>query len=378
MITAELFSPVWLITAGIIWAVYAIIILRYYKGWLTLESFNAPSGPPWEKVSVIIPCHNEEASLPLLIRDLINQDYPEELLEIIFVNDHSTDHTGKIIQQAARDTSSVRAIQNEGKGKKEALLSAIRQSSYPFIISTDADVSVKPRWVSTMVALYKSSRARFIAGPVMIIPEKGFLSKFQALEFFSLVGAGMGAAASGHPIYCNGANIAYEKSILSLTTDPFRKPIPSGDDVFLLQTVKKYAPGSIRFLKSQDATVITAGEKSLTAFLRQRIRWASKGPGYHDTDMMLTACFVLGINLFITFFFLVAFFHPGRLIIAFSLLFLKSIPDFLLLYSVTSYFKQKNLMLWFPISQLLYPFYSVITGIAGIMMSLRQRKSGYW
>ncbi len=371
-------TPAFLLITGFLWLVYGVMILWFLKGWISLKDYTAPKLTFSEKVSVIVPCRNEEGHLPHLIRDLLAQDYPSQLTEIILADDHSTDHTREIMSEASRKHSFIKIIQNQNKGKKEALLSAIRECSSDFILTTDADVHLEPRWITTIVSFYEHTGARFIAGPVAMITEKKIISKFQSLEFYSLIGAGTGAASAGHPIYCNGANLAYEKNLLNLAPNPLHKEIESGDDVFLLHTVKKYASGTIRFLKSRDATVRIKGKKNVSTFIRQRIRWASKSPGYKDFDTLFTAWVVLLVNLLIVFFFVAAFFQGRWLVPSLVFLFLKSIPDFLLLFSVTSYFKQRNLLIWFPFLQLIYPFYIVITGLAGIAMYPFRKKAGSW
>lgn len=371
-------SPAWLLLAGFLWLVYGVMILWFFKGWISLQDYTAPKLSFSEKVSVVVPCRNEEKRLSLLIHDLLAQDYPSRLTEIILVDDHSTDHTSEIMQEASRKHSFIKVIQNQNKGKKEALLSAIRACSSDFILTTDADVHLEPRWITTTVSFHKHTGARFIAGPVEMIQGKSIISKCQALEFYSLIGAGMGAAAAGQPLYCNGANMAFKKEIFSLSPDPLKKDIQSGDDVFLLHMVKKHAPEVIGILKSRDAAVSVPAEEHLNAFLRQRTRWASKGPGYKDFDILFTAWTVLLVNLFVVVSLFAGISYLGWLILAVGFLFLKSIPDFLLLFSVTSYFKQRKLLIWFPLLQLIYPFYIVSTGLAGIAVYPFRKKAGSW
>ena len=345
---------------------YAGMIFWFRKGWNNLETFEKECDTPEEKITVIIPCFNEEKNLPPLIMSLEKQNYPSDLTEIILVDDHSTDHTWEIMQKAARDHATYKVFRNKGRGKKEALLTAVEKSSGLLILTTDADARPGPEWISVLVAFRQQTGCGFIAGPVSSPPGKSFLSRFRSLEFYSLVGAGTGAAGTGHPLYCNGANLTYEKKLLENTADPLKNNIRSGDDVFLLHTVKSKHPGTVRFLKSVKATVTVSEKPGFGAFFRQRTRWASKSPGYRDSDTILTALVVFCLNLFITGSFLAGIFQPARFVWTFILLLIKSIPDYLLLREVTSFFGVTQLMKDFPASQLLYPFYLTATALAGL------------
>ena len=59
-------------------------------------------------VSVVIAARNEEKNLPDLIQDLVNQEYPLDQLEVIIVDDRSTDFTAKILKEAAENYAVVK------------------------------------------------------------------------------------------------------------------------------------------------------------------------------------------------------------------------------------------------------------------------------
>ncbi|MCD6201419.1 MAG: glycosyltransferase [Bacteroidales bacterium] len=360
------FSPLLQGTLLLTLSLYAGMILWFLKGWINLPVFEEICRLPDEKISVIIPCRNEQENLPDLIRALTHQSYPAALTEIFLVDDHSTDHTGEIMELAAKEHARIKTLRNRGKGKKEALLTGAEACTSSWIFTTDADARPDPHWLAVMTAYRKNTKAGFVAGPVKTFPQKKLFSRFRELEFYSLMGAGMGAAGTGHPLYCNGANMAYDKNLLSLTSDPLHKKTPSGDDVFLLHTVKRYQPESIHFLKSRKATVTFRDKAGPGMFLRQRSRWASKSPAYRDRDTLLTAGIVFLTNLIIVFSITAGFLRPAWWFWALFFYLIKSIPDFLLLHSVTSFYNRRNLIRIFPLAQLFYPFYITVTTLAGI------------
>ena len=103
----------------------------------------------------MIAAGNEEKNLPDLIHDLVNQEYPMNKLEIIFVNDRSSDATGGILTEAAENYAFIKHIRidersSELSPKKHALTLGIEAAQGDIIVSTDADCRVPKFWVSSM------------------------------------------------------------------------------------------------------------------------------------------------------------------------------------------------------------------------------------
>jgi cellulose synthase/poly-beta-1,6-N-acetylglucosamine synthase-like glycosyltransferase len=135
--------------------------------------------------------------------------------------------------------------------------------------------------------------------------KSNFFQKAQTLEFISLIGSGAGAIGLKHPIMCNGANLAYEKSVFK--EKMLEKKFVSGEDVFLLHNLKKEYRDEILFLKNKDAIVQTNCLNNAKEFLNQRIRWQSKSKSYFDRDSIIVSLIVffansiLLLNIFLAF-----------------------------------------------------------------------------
>ena len=109
------------------------------------------------KVSVLIPSRDEERNIAPCLEAVLAQDYPKDLLEIIVINDRSTDATASIVRRYQQTDSRIHLIEagsnTEGLGpKKNALQSGIRASTGSIIITTDADCTPPEKWISTMVS----------------------------------------------------------------------------------------------------------------------------------------------------------------------------------------------------------------------------------
>src|SRR5690349_17947807 len=78
----------------ILTAAYMLLMLIYRAGWSGQPVFRTPADySPGTPVSVIIPARNEAAVIRACLRSVLDQDYPDHLLEVIVVDDHSEDDT---------------------------------------------------------------------------------------------------------------------------------------------------------------------------------------------------------------------------------------------------------------------------------------------
>ncbi len=103
--------------------------------------------PAMQKYSIIVIARNEEKVLPLLLTSLANIKYPQDLFEIILVDDDSNDKTYWLMQKMSQCIDNVRVIKITNKtlpGKKEGLQTALEKATKDIILLTDADCIVDP------------------------------------------------------------------------------------------------------------------------------------------------------------------------------------------------------------------------------------------
>ena len=164
---------------------------------------------------------------------------------------------------------------------------------------------------------------------------------------------------------CNGANLAFESSLLNEIDNIYEAPSASGDDIFLLEASKN-AGKKIRFCKSTDACVYTTPPQSIAEFINQRIRWASKSKFYTDKDLKHTAYTVFLFNVLLVCILPGSLFLNSLLPVFFILLFLKILIDSILLLPVLKFFKVHAHLSFmnYMAAQFIYPFYAVFTAIA--------------
>ena len=348
---------------------FLCVCIFLIKGWSAIKRPQIKTVNFKTKVTILIAARNEEEKIHLTIEDILAQDYPKELTEVIIVDDHSTDNTSAIISSYAGRGVKLLKL-NEDKPlnsyKKKAIAEAIALSTGDLMVATDADCRMGNKWLSSVVGYFEMHQPVMISSPVSYFEEKSLFERMQSLEFYSLIATGAAFIGNGHASTCNGANIAYRKDIFYLVGG-FKgiDDLASGDDELLLQKVAERFPGKIGFLKLYDAVVFTHAKPNLKEFLQQRRRWASKSVKYKDKKVvaLVVGLWLFNVSILLNFcaglfdiHFLEVFAIQFVLIFAFEMM---------LLFPVTTFFKRKRLMFLLIISMPLYFIYFVYIGLIG-------------
>ena len=350
---------------------YALLILVFYREWRQIDPPNSKQTKGQVKVTVLIPVRNEEDGIIQLLEDINKQEYPENLLEVIVIDDHSTDATKQIILEASVQFSYDLqlidlAVTDDymGSHKKSAITQAMKLASGELVISTDGDCRFGVKWISTFVTLYLEKEAQFISGPVTFHHEKSLFEKLQTLEFASLIGVGAASMKIGKPNMCNGANLAFKKSAFKEVNGyEGIDHVHSGDDEFLMHKIHKKYPKSVFFLKDNGAMAHTHAKPTLTSLIHQRKRWAGKWKYYKNLNIKLLAIFIFLYNfLFFAAFFSIFFGNYSLKIFVLQLL-IKFLADFIFMKSIMTFLKKPFNTIHFLIIELFYPFYAVFFGI---------------
>lgn len=353
---------------------YYLLIHYYHQSWKQVPLFDANASNDFvgsEKISVVVPARNEEAVIEQCIVSILQQSYPKELLEIIVVDDHSTDRTAGIAKPYCKEGIQLITLQEQPGTqhvafKKNAIEAAIQASTGSLVVTTDADCIFHKDWIKTIAAFHRYSKAVFIVAPVKIKPGSSPLSVFQSMDFAILQGITAASVYKKFHSMCNGANLAYEKAVFR-EVNGFKNidHIASGDDMLLMQKICGKYPDEIAYLKSVAAIVETLPAPGWKAFFNQRIRWASKTGQYNDKRILFVLALVYVINLCLFLLLAGSIAQPGWLPFFIVAVFFKTLIEWNFVKEVLNYFNLQHLMRWFPLFQPLHIIYTVIAGFLG-------------
>jgi len=320
------------------------------------------------KVTVIIPARNEEKFIAATINSVLNQNYPETLLDIIAVDDRSTDTTPVIMDNLARlnKNLSVIHINEVSKNispKKNAILTAVRSTENEIIITTDGDCLHDRNWVRSMISPLqndKNENVGIVAGlTVFDKPDMDLFEEiWQNMQFIDYISHSLIAAGSignGRAFTANGSNLLITKSLYQKEENSLRSELASGDDFFIIQVAQE-SNYRLRFVCNRESIVKSYPADSLKGLIDQRSRWASKAS--YASDFVLyfalnTFVFYAGI---LTAVFLTSFgkISPWILLVLFMI---KLIPETLfLVYGFGKFGLDFKLRYYLPLQLFHIPF----------------------
>jgi cellulose synthase/poly-beta-1,6-N-acetylglucosamine synthase-like glycosyltransferase len=134
-------------------------------------------------VAVLLPCFNESKAVYATIESVHRSDYPH--LEIVAVNDGSTDDSWEWIQKAAIDFPNVRAINQKNGGKTKAIFAAFDACDAELVLVVDSDTLVGINAVSEAVANFGNPKLGAVGAPVGVRnPNDNALTAFQTYLYY--------------------------------------------------------------------------------------------------------------------------------------------------------------------------------------------------
>jgi cellulose synthase/poly-beta-1,6-N-acetylglucosamine synthase-like glycosyltransferase len=322
-----------------------------------------------QPVSIILAVRNEEKNIVNLLTDISRQSYPGHLLEIIIVNDHSTDSTVSKVEAFASEAPFELILINlqEDEGKKAAINKGIKSSNNEIIITTDGDCRADSHWVTSMVACFDNKNIQLVSGPVRMYPQVSLWQRFQSIEFSSLISAGAATLSLGWPTMANGANLAYRKDAYTNIKGQSKQNISSGDDIFLLHEVSHVYSNAIVFCRDPRAIINTEPAKNLISFYHQRKRWAGKWQFYNNIPTILLAAFVFIVNLVVLSLPLLVLLGTLTPVLAANLFVVKLVFEFIFLREVQKFFSSRFLLHEFIILAIIYPAYVTFMALVGLI-----------
>ena len=227
-------------------------------------------------VSILIPAHNEEIVIENTIQSMVNLNYPKEKLEVIIINDNSSDLTGMIANKYAKKYTYIKVIHNKppnaGKGKSGALNTGFKHSSGDIIVVYDADNTPEPDAVRNLVVpLIKGRKIGAVVGKFRVInAKKNILTRFINIETITF----QWLAQAGRWYWFRlatipGTNFAIRRDIIETLGGWDEKALAEDTEISIRVLDLGY---SIRFFPS--AITWEQEPEKWRVWWKQRTRWA--------------------------------------------------------------------------------------------------------
>jgi len=317
------------------------------------KKFSRLSNNELPTATIIVAARNEENNIERCLNSLGKLEYPEDRLEVLIVDDRSTDKTGEIIDVFISERENFRKIipdDPKGKmvGKVNALATAIREAKGQIILTTDADCVVEPYWAKTITSFYQEDVGMVDSYTTQVATNA--FGGMQAIDFIYLLLVAGGTINLGIPISCIGNNMSFRKKAYDEIGGYEALPFSVTEDFTLLRAIYKLKKYKILFPLEKDALVTSIPCPDFNDLYRQKKRWAVGGLGVPVRGFFIMFWgFLANLAILLT----PLFFSPAWL----YLIFFKIAIDFFVLYPIHQKMGITKNLKYFFVYQIYYILY---------------------
>ena len=260
------------LTMAWVWIVAGLWYYFHYEHKDSADPTFEPVLSSTPKVSILVPCFNEEDNVEEVVASLDQMHYPD--FEIICINDGSKDRTGELLDQMLSRYPRLRVVhlaKNQGKAVGLNTAAVIAQSE--FLICIDGDAILDPHLIPWTLRHFDSPRVGAVTGNPRIRTRSTILGKIQVGEFSSIIGLIKRAQRSyGRIFTVSGVIAVFRKSALHQVG--YWSPDMLTEDIDIswkLQTKSweiRYEPRALSWILMPE---------TLGGLWKQRLRWSMGG-----------------------------------------------------------------------------------------------------
>lgn len=230
-------------------------------------------------VSFVIPCKNEEKTIAETIHKCFQANYPPEKIEVIVINDGSTDGTLRVLRKMQKLYPALIVINwRKNRGKRYGMGAGFRRASGEIVVQLDSDSFIDPPSFRNLIKPFQNpSVGAVCAHADPLNAEKNFLTRMQAGYYFLAFRIMKAAESTFLSVFCcSGCSSAYRKSVVTPILKDFLKetflglPITWGDDRALTNWVLRL---NYKAIYVDDVQAYTICPSTWKMFLKQQVRW---------------------------------------------------------------------------------------------------------
>jgi hyaluronan synthase len=269
------------LTVDPIFAAYGIVVSAYIISRFVFSLFyrRTKDAGLEPRVAIVMPGFNEEDAIAASLRSLLALDYPAEKLEIVAVNDGSTDNTLAEMQRVAAGVDGrVNVIDlGHNQGKRAAMAAGIRATNADIIAFVDSDSVLEPDALRVLVQSFADPKVGAVCGHADVLNiRESWLTRMQAVRYFVAFRVVKAAESIFNAVTCcSGCFSAYRREAIMPHLDWWEhqtflgKPSTFGDDRSLTNCVLR--DWKVRY--EARAVSHTLVPTTFKQFMTQQLRW---------------------------------------------------------------------------------------------------------
>ncbi|HLC98063.1 MAG TPA: glycosyltransferase [Candidatus Nanoarchaeia archaeon] len=243
--------------------------------WLLVLFAGEPEKPKaklkkYPSFTAIIPAYNEEETIQGTLQSLAELDYPAELMQIIVVNDGSTDRTKEKVEAFMQNHLglAITLVNQPNRGKGNALNAALQHTTGEFYACLDADSFVYPRALKEMLPYFADAEVAAVCPLLKVKNPDSILRKVQWHEylinmFYKFLNAKLDCIH-----VTPGPFSVYRTSIVKALGGYDEKTLTEDLEIAIRLQKHQY-----KIIQTFDAVVETVAPDTWRALFSQRIRW---------------------------------------------------------------------------------------------------------
>jgi len=234
------------------------------------------------KISVLVAFRNEEHNIISCCEALNKLDYPEDKLEILMLNDQSSDNSPKLVEDFISGKSAFHLINietelNNLKAKMNVLAQGIQKSSGEFIFVTDADCMPSSEWLKTTLQYFDPTIGMVSGFTILKEDDPKIFSLLQTIDWIFLQGLAFGASNSEKPITVMGNNLAFRRNVYD-QIDGFESiGFSITEDFALMKAILNKTGKQVKYIRDKEGIVFSKPVNGFRKFTKQRLRWIKGG-----------------------------------------------------------------------------------------------------
>src|SRR5690606_34795294 len=368
------YTPIGVLGILLLIQLYYIYFVYGKLAFYPVKSFRESAHLP--PISVVICAHNEEKNLRAFISHRLDQVY--RLFDVVLVDDCSDDESKWILKEFSTqypDRLKVVEIKEHIRlkhSKKFALTMGVKAAKHEHLVFTDADCQpASPFWLAETAGAFTSQK-EIVLGYSPYFKQRGLLNKLIRFETTHTAMSYLSYALKRNAYMGVGRNLAYTKSLF-YKGKGFNKHmhIKSGDDdLFVNHNATRT---NVNIAIHPDAHVHSVPKETWRSYYKQKARHSGASTLYKASHKRMLAIQLISALLF--YFMLTACFvlYPNLWYIPLSMYSVPLLSQFLVFNRIYTKLVVRDLLIWFPLLDILYYFYICFNGLFN-----RRKKQTSW
>lgn len=244
------------------------LLITFFESKETIKKQALRTNTHYPSVSILVPCYNEEKTVAGTVESLLALDYPKDKLNIIIIDDGSTDRTFEIMRTFEYHPH-ITLLQKENGGKYTALNLGISHTNTELVGCLDADSFVAPNALLEIVKYFDDATVMAVMPAIKIWNPETILERIQKAEYDMGIFVRKMFGIMNTIQVTPGAFSLFRKKVFD-ELGGFREAHNTEDMEIALRMQSKH----YRIENAHTAHVYTVAPKTIPSLYKQRVRWA--------------------------------------------------------------------------------------------------------